>query len=339
MQASFVGPLIGALLSTLFLLLVLNTDVGLQGQDNVLFLQLATIFFALAAILGHLIHFVKIVIPKGILEEYPRLATALRSRGVSNEMMMKQSASFKINNMVINALKVSKAVEGSDNVMDTYFGQNLLGFSKVQSETIFFGGFGWVVRNIWNKDLLRREGIWIPAKNQANALTMFIISFFLLWTLIAFTERTMKSLNDGAIQVGLELFIQNIVDQITAYIVGTTLSDQTATGASIGVSNNIANVLLQNAQNSGIDCNTAFNATQDLLGSTCVAGSNCSLLDENFLCSLSNTGGSVSGTSTLELLEAAGFNFTDITESVSDTLNEQVAEAINKYFPDNINLM
>ena len=70
-----------------------------------------------------------------------------------------------------------------------------------------------------------------------------------------------------------------------------------------------------------------------------MAGSNCSLLDENFLCSLSNTGGSVSGTSTLELLEAAGFNFTNITESVSDTLNEQVAEAINKFFPDNINLM
>ena len=339
MNSSFLAPLVGATLSAYFLVIILTSFIGLQLQDKLIFLEIVMIFFATVAIICHLQHFVKIVIPKSYLEKHPSLAFALRQGGISNEMMVKQSASLKINNMVINALKVSKAAEGADNVMDTYFGQNLMAFSKVATETKLFGGYGWVVRNIWNGDLFRKEGIWISAKILANMLTMAIISIYLLWEAIGFTITTMKSLNDGEFEAGLDLFIQDTIDQIAAYVLNVTLSSQDMTGITTDVSDNIANVLLQNVQNSGIDCTTALNNTQVVLDSTCLESFNCSLLNENFLCSLSNIGGSTSDGSTLEMLEAAGFNFTEISESVSQTLSVQVKVAIYNYFPDNIYTM
>jgi len=268
-------------------------------------------------------------IPKHMKEQNPWLGNLVEADGVKLETRMKRSAAHKMNRMVKNAVEISKTTEGSDNVMDTYFGQGLLGFAKAGEKVEKSGGFVWTIKSMKNGTLERTEGLWVSAKVRANWFSMLCIAIFIAIFSTEYTVATVRALGKENIVLGLENRLDLIIDGVSQTIL--TFFDQPSNQTSVilDIVPVMVDFALQSKLNANISC-------PDLEGSTFSCGNNCSIFDSDFVCALT---ASEASESTLGLLEAAGFNASAILGVARETAREAVLKAVDKLYPSNGVLM
>ena len=240
---------------------------------------------------------------------------------------MKRSAAHKMNRMVTNAVEISKSTEGTDNVMDTYFGQSLLGFAKYGDKEEKSGGFIWTFKSIFSGKLFEEEGLWISGKIRANWITMIIVAIFIVWSSSAFTKTTLQNLDKETIEGGLQATLDTIIDNVTE-IALDFIGSSNETSEALGMASIMTDFVSQSTVNANISCAD--------VGSTFSCGDNCSLLDVDFACSLAST---KDPGPQLALLEAAGLDVDSLVDSVRLAAREAITNGFDKMYPSNEALM
>jgi len=336
--------LVGLLFGILF---IVSPDLA-PGQTDLAFISICSSILFILGIFFHLVSILNYLTPSSLKANNPKLASALESDTIKAEVKMKRAASYKVQNMIRNAIEITQSTEGADNVMDTYFGQALLGFSKATETTEKSGGFVWAIKNMWNGKIFTQEGLWLSAKTRANSLTMIIISFFILWVGITLTDATVKNLGKENIQAGVEIYINNTLNVVGETIISFTESggDVNASASAVGAA--LSSFLIENAQTSSVDC-SAFSDTfagmdtSEILSSLSCEGTSCSLFETDLICVLNGLGDdSTSGvlsSGQLQVLQAVGFDINNLMTVMKGTLFAAISNAVNKLYPSNFNLM
>eukprot|EP00568_Trieres_chinensis_P014101 CAMPEP_0183326472 /NCGR_PEP_ID=MMETSP0160_2-20130417/82261_1 /TAXON_ID=2839 ORGANISM="Odontella Sinensis, Strain Grunow 1884" /NCGR_SAMPLE_ID=MMETSP0160_2 /ASSEMBLY_ACC=CAM_ASM_000250 /LENGTH=611 /DNA_ID=CAMNT_0025494465 /DNA_START=70 /DNA_END=1905 /DNA_ORIENTATION=- len=138
------------------------------------------------------------------------------------------AAAHKIDAMTKNALDIVR-VNDPNNAIVSHYGQALLAFSKCGKKCEHIGGFRWMWKRIFNKELFMKEGIWIPARVLAGNFAMIIVVFFVLLNGISITQKARdnfgKENSDDYFDVAIDaMFSRGFVksDEIVKSVLNTT---------------------------------------------------------------------------------------------------------------------
>jgi len=335
MDGSIFFSMLGLLLTStfpVFLILILEYLNGGDTTEDKEFLYYMIIILLIGALSCHLRQILSLLIPDRFLKKNPKLLSAFKQRVCVNDVYMRESAAFKVLEMLNNALDISTSAEDTNSVVNTYFGRNLLGFSKLGEKSKRTGGFVWVIRNMWNNDLRRKEGIWISAKVQANFLTFCVVTVFIIWYGIT---MTVKTASNKFVEGSLDFYFKYYIEKASKIVIEGVISDINNMTSAGGVSGIITNFLVENLERSSINCSSALDTTtESYIDSVCLAA-NCSLLDEQSLCGLSNIRDTAPAEALQGILERFGFNFTSIIDSMELTVESKLQVGFNAFYPSN----
>jgi len=167
-------------------------DERISNDPEDLLLYQASLLLGCWTMSLHFCNFVGRCIPRPFLDKNPCLERLFTAEGVRAEFYSKQAAAHKMNSATKNALDVV-TVNDPACLMRTHYGQALLVFSKTQEVLQPVGGFVWTWKRIFNKELLRKEGIWIPARFLAGNVAMVIVSVFVLMSGMNLTNQVVHN--------------------------------------------------------------------------------------------------------------------------------------------------
>ena len=128
-----------------------------------------SVVYYLTMIIGNLLMLIEIyfIFGKSIRrrcfnkESLVKLFTAF---GIKAETRNKKAAAFKMKLIVDNARKIHAYSENDIHHGETSFGAGILNFSVRGEEYEEAGGFLWTWKRLFNKDLFKKDGIWISAR-------------------------------------------------------------------------------------------------------------------------------------------------------------------------------
>jgi len=188
--------LVGLTFSMMFLIIinyVVIVNLDAEKKEDIYLLSMGN-FCGFFVVLSHLNQIIGSTLRKYNLSTRNSFMQYLLTPGGNMaEAGLKQSASYKVNNMITNALEIVKNGQGNDNVMDTYFGRALLSYSKQGKQFESSGGIFWTWKKCFNGDLFQKEGIWFTTRLLANNFTQLVLAFYILWfgiTMIRHAEQS-----------------------------------------------------------------------------------------------------------------------------------------------------
>mmetsp|Transcript_11078 Transcript_11078/g.24435 ORF Transcript_11078/g.24435 Transcript_11078/m.24435 type:complete len:250 (-) Transcript_11078:85-834(-) len=123
------------------------------------------------------------------------------------ESHVKQAAAYKMNLMMKNAIDISRPrppeEEDARNILRTHFGRAIWRFESAgENEKKDCGGFLWTWRRMLSGELMRQDGIWLPARVVSGFICLVLIAGFILFFGLQqiysdpnFIEKTLIELN------------------------------------------------------------------------------------------------------------------------------------------------
>ena len=190
-----------------------------------------------------------------ILKRNAFLNYLLTPGGDIAEARLKVSASHKVHRMLENALDIVKNCKRKDSVMDSYFGQALLEFSKQGKRFEPTGGIIWTWRRCLNCEIFEKEGIWFTTRLLANNFTQLVISGFFIFLgmkLIREAEQnwSKEDFQSNAI-LGVNVFVNNFTDQL---INGAQSSETFVNEGAANFSSVVSDILVQQYLGTDYNC-------------------------------------------------------------------------------------
>ena len=178
-RAAYILPWVG-----IFFILVFTATSWIDerqpdadAEDHLLYE--VTLLLGYMAVAVKIYDFIALCIPPRVLQQKERLAHFFTPLTFKAESSLKQSAAFKMNKLVGNALDLQKVNE-KESVIDTHYGQALLAYAKLGEKSEHIGGFKWVWDQIWTGDLFRKEGVWLSARLLAGNTSIILASIWVL---------------------------------------------------------------------------------------------------------------------------------------------------------------
>jgi hypothetical protein len=272
---------------------------------------------------------------KSFAQRIPFLQYLLTPGGDVAEARLKQAASHKVQDMIVNALDITRTNEGQDNVMDTYFGQALLAFSKLGKRLEPAGGLLWTWRRCISAELFKKEGIWFTTRLLANNFMQFVLCVFLLWSGIELVKHAEVHWRKEVVQADAVQGVGAILNAITSQLILAGQESPEFFGLGNNTSNNYSAVVsdFMAQQYLGSDFNCSL-VDQSLLDST-------SLLLDNYGCGDMN----VSALSDQDLLakkvqalQASGFDYDAMNKATTHLLQNAAENSVQALYPDDISM-
>lgn len=327
-RRSLLSLTVGSLFTILtFYLMYFLLHVDFQsGKSQFIFSTIVALISTTVALGCRALQIFTFFTPIGGFPKYPKFSSLLIPTVVKSEVNVKKAASHKIGRMMQNALSVTKNNTDTDNVIDTYFGQALLSYSKLGDLTGKTAGFASTVKKFRNGDLMRKEGIWLSAKLIANTLTLIVFTIFFLWFTINNLQTGIRTMSQEGVKLA--------VDKVLANTTGNVIESVTNSMSTFEhVANPLANVsfgilggfLADNLRRSNINCSEIMSATLSLCESQ-----NCSLFDPQFACRFSD---SLLLEEQLELLKAFGLRDVEMLGQTQQILEDSIIDGINNLYP------
>jgi len=337
---SVVFPLIG--LACTITVWILTTIHFPLRNPKLLYLDIVrNICFTLTA--GHhLAHIITYLIPEK--NRGQATSSILEPGAIESDRNIVRSALFKTSRMMQNALEIATHDDDQDNVIDTYYAQGLYLFSKLPDKFEKVGGIVWAMKNyLGDNTLSRHEGIRVSAKSRANVFTLMAISIYILIFGIRFSILIM----DKGMEKGLDAFIHNSLDSLGKTFFSTTNNTSfVAETSAVALTAITAGFIEETVKEEGIQCAlTDFSDffspedstfAQNFIDRRC--NGKCSLLDEEFLCAMTEGLNSFVPLGNVEieqqlLLQAAGFNISAIENAASKVFEETIDKGLENVKP------
>jgi hypothetical protein len=98
---------------------------------------------------------------------------------MKQELQIKQSAAFKLNNLATNARNIHYKGTTTD-VFKTYFSHGLSSYVLHGTKYVKEGGILWFYRKLVDQSLFTEEGMWYSARLVASNLSQLLMCFFIL---------------------------------------------------------------------------------------------------------------------------------------------------------------
>ena len=353
---SIIYPLIGFLFTSLTLFLILYVRVIVpEVTGGFIYIDIVTAFFGICALYCHLQHILKYVVPENVRKNNPTFEALITPGSLKNDSNIKMASSYKINKMIKNALDLSRNHNTPDNVMDTYYGNALLAFSKLGEKTETTGGFFWVLRNIRNRSLFRNEGITLSVKTLSDNLTLYAISIFLLWTSFLFTKNTYDQMQKEEMKSALEMKVDSFLDVVEQFFLKEMFGTDNSIIAPSALVSILSIFIMEQVKSSNIDCSqfSSFSDSANIFEDVsnfssispnlsdvaktdqmnfCDGDLNCSLFDPEFLCTLTNLTSFSENFSDPDALQSQQLSMLESLGFDSDSLRLQMQTIVRNAF-------
>jgi len=246
--------------------------------------------------------------------------------------------------MLQNALDIATYDFQEDNVIDTYYARGLNLFSKLPDRLEKVGGIRWAIKKYFDSSLANKDGIRVSTKVQANVFVLFVVTIYILIYGINFTIFVM---DDENLEQGLDAFIHNTLDAFgKAFFLSSNNTALHTDSTAIALTAVIAGLIDNTVITKEIDC-VSKNMSQFLtpLGKGFAANfietncdEECSLLDEDFLCALTQGLKSFVPFNEIAieqqmLLQAAGLNVSAIEDAANTVLESTIERGLDNVKP------
>jgi hypothetical protein len=305
-------------------------------------ITVSAFLLSLVVVYLHISHALSILVSEEYLLEHPGirekwlsestitwLRKVLKPRMVEAELLAKKAMAYKLNIMMENALLLVKQHD-KDNVIDTYYGRAIQAFSNfgVRS-TENVGGTLWTYKNIWNKHIFDREGVWYSVRVLASNVGQVIVCIFVLWAGKQFMELVTNNFED---KDQVKLLANNLIQQ--------EVQKQQAEYMTSNVSSMFGTYMydLQASNTMGLDCS---NYTNNDLISICrtdaVTGvTTCQNTTQmQSLCALSTTQ-NLTAQEQVALLEGSGFDVNQVSSLSELAIQSAVDETVESLYPSEL---
>ena len=312
-------PLIGLLIALLCTLLP-PFLIGRNTEDaSQKFLEVVTLCLGGCAAILMLWHVIALTIPTAT-RLWQRLQYILVPEAIHTEYNIKQAASYKINNMVTNALEVHREKK-QETVVPTHFGQALLNFAESRPKYERLGGFCWTLKSMWNRSLFRREGLLFSGRLMSTNFIQFVITAFILIAGIIITLRVGKSFEAHLAKVDafFDTFLAVNVDEALA----RTITDD-ASSQFTDFLTTVSDPTCPDNPEDAPSCNDVDDISQCIPQDSTAF---CTLLD------YTNSGEEVNATVQRLLLNASGLDTIAIADNAAERIAIAVEDAMNMIYP------
>jgi len=286
------------------------------------------------AMLMHLSHAVILLIPKRWWKgKFPRLEAFMGSDGMTNIVIVKRAAAFKVNLLTENALSLI-VPEGSDVVLESYYGQGILAFSKYGKSYEDIGFVG-LLERIYNR-AFDKEGIFISARLLSANISQYIVAIFILIAGIQLTKTVVQeySKNEGKAQAiaYIDMLFNNTVDED---LVRTAVANLSLVFSGFLAQQSNQAFFAQNCPSANLT-GSPEEACTFVNGFYLCNNETLSLNNSSALCSLvgySSNSSSADGLLQLGLLDASGLNTESILGIAREATNAAAQGAIDSLYP------
>lgn len=333
----FWHPLVGCV-PVLILSLVMLTIYSDEPYLTVI--TVSAFILSCIVIYLHVTHALSVLVSEEYLLEHPViqekwlseeritwLRKVLKPRMTEAELLAKKAMAYKLNTMIENALLLVKQYD-RDNVIDTYYGRAIQAFSKygVRS-TENVGGTFWTYKNIWNKHIFDREGVWYSVRVLASNIGQLIVCIFVIWAGSQFMQLVEDNFEDkDQVKVLANNLIQQEVQKQQAELMTANVSSMFGTYMYDLQANNTM----------GVNCSD-YNSADTISicrtdGTTGVT--NCENTTQmQSLCALSTTQ-NLTAQQQVGLLEGSGFDVNQVTSMSELAIQSAVDETVDALYPN-----
>jgi hypothetical protein len=108
-----------------------------------------------------------------------KLWSFLGFSSLKQELNVKKSATFKLNQLAMNARSIHYQ-ESSASAFKTYFGHALSSYTLHGTEYVSAGGLLWFWGKVLDGTILKEEGIWYSSRLVAANMTQFFTPILIL---------------------------------------------------------------------------------------------------------------------------------------------------------------
>jgi hypothetical protein len=274
----------------------------------------------------HFFHVLTELIPRGCLKDVSWVKDIVSRKSMFGEMHTKQAGSFKLSQMMSNALHVVRINDESTTALNTHFAQALGEFAKSGRQYRSVGGFRWTWKHLWNKSAYRKDGIWLSTRMISSNIAQWIVTMYVLFRGIKLTkdvtanyadDRTKKAFLDWAgstISTSSEDALVNATTGQTTILFGTFLASQSNT--------------------TSLNCPSA--SASELVSQYCtnVGGQYvCNPPNWSPACALLLNTSGLTTLQTKALLDASGFDPGLIANTTRAAIHKASEQAVNSIYP------
>ena len=278
----------------------------------------------------HVLHAASMVVPRPWIEKYGLLKTLLKSSTILGETDLKRASSRKVHRMLHNAVSVVERHE-KESILNTHFSQALFNFSTYgfrRSEEV--GGLRWTWRNLFNRKLFSREGLWYSVRLSASNLAQAFITLYV----IIEGSRLVKHVNQNFDSDSAKAEVEKVVERMINGNVDEDLVDSLAGQMSTLVASFVTS---SQSEALSLNCTGVSETASSLVLDYCNSDNGYWQCDNsmgvNYLCGLVNDPSGVSELQTLGLLNASGLDGESLMALSRTMLQESVDQTIDSLYP------